>query len=543
MGPTVPGYHLRGCLARSGTTSVHRAEAIGRPGRVLVVEHLRVRPDSASLARLRHTAEVLHGLAHPNVLPLLDVVDTGSGIALVTPFAPGGSLAEAIDRAPAGLPPAMIAAVGNRIADGLAALHEHGVVHGAVTARSVRFDAQGRPLLADTGTVLLHDGAGSIPTPDSVDGPRSAVRGAATDLRALGSVLAAALTGTGAGHGGPPADQPAAPRQEVPGALVTAIERALATGDDHRDLDARELAAALARAEEVAVEAAAHGIAAPTHPNAAPTHPTAAPTHPTAALPDRTAMLLDRTAVLPDRTAMLPDGIATTGRRVSRWARPTLATAAGLLLLALLVPLVTALDLTALAVTARDLTPRDDPSADAVPPAPIPPEPSGVPDPPDPAAATRPEPGSPAAATRPEPGPRDAAGPGPRHQPLICTGLEAPPGDGAVLLADLDGRGCSTPVRWDGRELTVATAGSGPRRYELLADDDDQLLFGDLSCGDRDAPILYRPGTGEVFVFDGLVAPGEEVTVTGEPSGRVGGRARIVTDDAGCDRIRVDQGR
>jgi hypothetical protein len=490
VGLEVPGYHLRGCLARSVSTSVHRVEAIGRPGRILVVKHLETRPDPASLAAVRQVAEVLRALRHPNVLPVLDVVDTGSGIALVLPFAPAGSLAEAMDRSPAGLPPVMIAEVGARIADGLAALHEHGVVHGAITARSVHFDARGRPVLADTGIALLRDGAGSNRSPAGADGAdRSATRDAAGDLRALGAVLAAALVGAGAARGdlpaagntgGRPTDDtagsstdrlaaramprsPAGPvegdadRQAAPSTLIEAIERAQVAGTDGHALDARQLAAALARAHEEVVEAAA--------PSTSETTMLSTPAHET--------------------TAQAP--------RAGRRERVAQVAAAGAILLAPLVLVLTAID--------------DPPARE-----PSPPAPQGI------AAVV------------------------PRHPPPICAGLEVPPGDGAVLLADLDGHGCSAPMRWDGRELTVATR-AAPRRYELLADDDDQLLFGDLSCDERDTPILYRPGTGEVFAFDGLVAPGEEITVAGEPSGRVGGRAAIVTDDAGCDRLRVDRQR
>jgi hypothetical protein len=545
----VPGYHLRSCLARGESTSVHRAEAIGHPGRILVVEHLATRPDPASLAAVRQVAEVLRALRHPNVLPLLDVVDTGTGIALVMPFAPAGSLAEAMDRSPAGLPPTMIADVGARIADGLAALHEHGVVHGDITARSVRFDARGRPLLADTGIDLLRDGVGSSHAPAGADGSqRSAARDAAGDLRALGSVLAAALVGRGAARGdlsaagntgarptddtaGSSTDGSASQPTEVPPAepvegdalrraatstLIAAIERALAAGTDERAVDARQLAAALARAYDEVVEAAASSgsetaLLSNDRPDVARGN---AP---------RIGGAVDATT---DETTAPACGTTARALRAGRRARVAGVAAAGAILL---VPF------------ALVLTAVDDPPA-GEPPQPVPRGADGAP--PVPQAATDAAPpvhrdaGAPRDAGVAPPTPQAAA---PRRPPTICTGFEAPPGDGTVLFADLDGRGCSTPMRWDGRELAVATAREAPRRYELLADDDDQLLFGDLSCDERDAPILYRPGTGEVFVFDGLVAPGEEITVAGEPFGRAGGRATVVTDDAGCDRLHVDR--
>lgn len=527
MALEVSGYHLRGCLARSGVTSVHRAEAVGRPGRLLVIEHLRIRPDPASLAAVRHAAEVLGGLDHPNVLPLLDVVDGGSGIALVMPFTPGGSLAEAIDRAPAGLPPAMIAEVGARIADGLAAVHEHGLVHGAITARSVRFDVRGRPLLADTGTaLLLHGGPPSPTAPEGRDRPhRPAAHDAAGDLRALGAVLAAALATaeaepadlTAEEKGTTPHDHDGAvtPRRAPPGTLLEAIQLALTAEADPPCLDARTLAVALAGAREAAVEAAGGGSETATARGSVTT-------------PGPARQPVGVGPSVRDTIAIPAHDVAAAGRQPDRWRRVASAVAAALVLLVPVVLVATSID--------------DQPTVVASP-GPTPPGPPGLSDPPDPPApATEPEPDAPAGSDT-APAPRETAPVRPRRPPPICPGLDPPPGDGAVLLADLDGRGCSTPVRWDGRELAVTTTRSAPRRYELLADGGDQLLFGDLNCDERDAPVLYRPGTGEVFVFDGLVAPGEEITVTGAPSGGVGGQATIVTDDTGCDRIRVDRRR
>lgn len=484
VGFEVPGYHLRGCLARTAVSSVHRAEAVGHPGRLLVVKHLRTRPDATSLARVREVAAVLARLDHPNVLPLLDVVDTGSGIALVTPLAPGGSLAEAIERAPTGLPPAMVAEIGTRIADGLAAIHDQGLVHGAITARSVLFDARGRPLLADTGVALVQGGDRNGHAPPSTDRPhRSSARDAAGDLRALGSVLAAALPGTEVDSGDLPSD-----------------DRAGGTTDDDLDPGSVDVAAApTGTSSQEPLDAVAPGPGVP------------------AAL---TAVTEGAAAAEADHEVAFPaDQIAPGGHEPGRWTRVALVVAAGLILLVPLVLVLTAIDDPATVVaSSAPTTTRPDP---------------------DPSEREAPAPAPPGATTT-VPRPPPAV---PRRPPAACDGLDVPPGDGAVLLADLDGRGCSTPVRWNGRELAVATARTTPRRWELLADDGDQLLFGDLNCDDRDAPVLYRPATGEVFVFDGLVAPGEEVTVTGQPSGRIGGRATIVTDSTGCDRIEVDHQR
>ena len=518
----VPGYHLRGCLARDGARSVHRAEAVGNPGRLLVVEHHRISPDRARIAQLEQLARVLHQLDHPNLLPLLAVVDTAPGVALVRPFCPGGSLAEAVDRSPAGLPPSMVADVGAQVADGLAAVHAHGLVHGAVSADSVRFDARGRPLLADTGTFLLGTDVPIDEVTATADRPQPpTAHDPAGDVRALVAVLRSALAGSGkpgvagSAETGPGRRTAATARPLTPAALAVperraeatertvaeALEEALAKGSAPGASDARPLASALARVQAETLSATA--LLDPCAEGAAGDEAAAgisAETRTADAVGIRTCDAAGVPVADEDAVHLAP----------GRWRRVALVGAAGLLL-----------GLTAaIAMTAVDA--RTTVLSTSTPPAPTP----------------APAPASPSTV----PAPSAAAPPSsavPRRPPPPCPDLRPPPGEGAILLADLDARDCATPVRWDGQLLEVPAAGAAPRRYELLADGDDQLLFADLSCDGRDAPVLYRPATGEVFVFEGLVAPGQQVTVTGTPTGRTGGRATIVTDDAGCDHLRV----
>ena len=92
---------------------------------------------------------------------------------------------------------------------------------------------------------------------------------------------------------------------------------------------------------------------------------------------------------------------------------------------------------------------------------------------------------------------------------------------------------------WDGEQLLVPTVDGTLHRYEFGAQDDDVVVLGDWTCNGVDSPGLYRPGTGEVFLFDAFAGEDEEVTVTGDPTGVRDGTAAVVTDDDGCDRIEV----
>lgn len=98
----------------------------------------------------------------------------------------------------------------------------------------------------------------------------------------------------------------------------------------------------------------------------------------------------------------------------------------------------------------------------------------------------------------------------------------------------------SGAVHWSAEkaELTVQ-ADDGPSRFRIGAPG-DELLLGDWDCDgtDTDTAGIYRPATGETFLFDGwaedrvLVArPGDVLAPATSPT---------ITHDGGCDRIATD---
>jgi hypothetical protein len=119
-----------------------------------------------------------------------------------------------------------------------------------------------------------------------------------------------------------------------------------------------------------------------------------------------------------------------------------------------------------------------------------------------------------------------------------CTDVDAPdPQDGdEVLQADIEGRGCTVPVIWDGQQLTIPLQTGETARYDLAAEPDDLLLLGDWSCDGRAAPALYRPADGQLFLFDEF---SEDATARGEPSGVLDGLPVVVTDPDGCAHVEI----
>lgn len=278
-------YVLLEVIGRGSCSTVHRARHRDRPGRIVAVKHLQVPVTEQALDRLRRDARMIADLDHPAIAPLLDIVDGPDGtVALVTPYAAGGSLQDVLEGG-GRLPWWRVAHAGERLASALSALHDAGVVHGGVTPANVLLGAQDTPLLTDVGTAALRRGAdqdGDDPTPDS-------------DVHRLGAVLHRALT-----------DRAATP----PGALVAVVERAVARQPVYRFPSAEALREALEPFASLDEPTRPHAVVAP-----------------------RDEDPVDRTATV-QWGAGAPGTPAPTGRRRPPWGRPVLAAAAVVALLA-----------------------------------------------------------------------------------------------------------------------------------------------------------------------------------------------------------------
>lgn len=190
-GDEVPGYRLRGLLDRAPQRRLHRAEALGRPGRPLLVEVRDTPLDEQQLLALRTRCAAVAELGHPAILPVQEVVALEKGVALVMPAGVGGSLADALSEAGAGgLDAATVTAVSGAVTGALRRAHARGIHHGAITAEVVRFDHQGRPLLLGLGTDALR----SV-VYEAADAADAAER----DLRDVGDLLATCRAGAASG--------------------------------------------------------------------------------------------------------------------------------------------------------------------------------------------------------------------------------------------------------------------------------------------------------------------------------------------------------
>lgn len=469
--------------------TVHRA-MVRTSGRVVVAKHAPWdRPDV--VAALGREAGALRRTNHPAVVRLLHTIEDDRGRTLVLAHAPGGSLDDRVARH-GPLPAAEVADLGARIADGLGALHRLGIVHRDLHPGNIVVDAELQPLLIDLDHAL-DEGAEHLPADDEVVGHPDHVDprlfsghppGPATDLHALATTLWTLATGTPPARTSPHQRVELRPDGRVPPPLYDALLACLDTGD------ASAIATTLRTA---ALELVAVAPSPPLEPPAAPPPPGPAPPEPAAdpprtdlpppePIPDSCVDLLAppvRAAApraRPGPLSALTSGAGHPGGTTRRWGtapRPapltTIVPARGRRWLAGIVATAVVVITPAALWLARG-------AGDSV------------------------------------------------------AGITAPPPCGDVapsedhVLADLDGDGCSEALSLADGILTTAI---GTYR---LGQAGDVLVAGDWDGDGLWTPGLYRPATGEAFLFD--TAPGA-TTVSSRPVLELpsGGSPAVIDED------------
>lgn len=249
-------YLLQRWLGAGGMGTVWAAEdqRLHRPVAVKVVAGVH-QDDPTAHQRFEREARTAARLVHPNLATVFDYGHDGDEVFLVMELLEG----EPLDRRIGGaaLPPAEVRAIGADVADGLAALHDAGIVHRDVKPSNVVLTDQGAKLvdfgiasglgepLTGTGMVV---GTAAFLSPERVRGEAA---GPPADVYALGAVLYEAATGHRAFAGATPSEvalshlhgEPAglspdaaggADAPVVPAELVQPLRRALAKDPEDR---------------------------------------------------------------------------------------------------------------------------------------------------------------------------------------------------------------------------------------------------------------------------------------------------------------------
>jgi len=198
----VGSYRLLGRLGTGGMGQVFAGVSPG--GRQVAVKVIHPAHAGTSQFRERFALEVeaARKVGGFHTAQVVDADPQADPPWMVTAYVAGPSLQDAVER-DGPLPPARVRALGAGLAEGLAAIHAHGLVHRDLKPGNVILAADG-PRIIDFGIARAVDATAGITTAGAVMGTAAYLSpeqvhgnpaGPASDVFALGCVLAYAVTG------------------------------------------------------------------------------------------------------------------------------------------------------------------------------------------------------------------------------------------------------------------------------------------------------------------------------------------------------------
>jgi tRNA A-37 threonylcarbamoyl transferase component Bud32 len=199
-------YEVVGVLGRGGMALVELA--VDEHGNAVARKRIPLTGSGTDLRlarqRLRREAEILSRLAHPAIVPVLEVEDDGADVVIVMP-AYAESLADRVrDLGP--LDESKVATLGRQLLSGLVAAHRAGVVHRDIKPANVLFSRSGQAALADFGVASTREHTPGLTVDGTVVGTpawmapeqaRGEGAGPPADVFALAATLLYAATGVG----------------------------------------------------------------------------------------------------------------------------------------------------------------------------------------------------------------------------------------------------------------------------------------------------------------------------------------------------------
>jgi serine/threonine-protein kinase len=267
-GAEVGPYRIVSLLGEGGMGVVYLAEDT-RLGRAVALKAItpRFTGDERWRERLRREARAAAALTHPGIATVYALDTIEDRLFLATEHVAGENLRERLSRGP--LAEADVRDIGRQLARTLAAAHDRGVVHCDIKPENVMWTAGGTvkildfglahlmaTTVQDAGPQLTQEGAlFGTPAYMSPEQLRGEPAGPATDIFAVGVMLAELASGTHPFSGASPAISVARALSAepdlagVPASLLPVIRGCLAKSANDRFHSAHELGAALDQPE------------------------------------------------------------------------------------------------------------------------------------------------------------------------------------------------------------------------------------------------------------------------------------------------------
>lgn len=237
-GSSIGRYQILGFIARGETTIVYQALE-PESGRKLALKILppSVTRDPEAVKRFLRQADLLAGLDHENVLPVVDYGREGDVPFVASPVAGGGSLQD--NMATYHSPEAALSLAAT-LAGALDYLHRRGVIHGRLGPGNILFDAQEKPMLTGFGQPYVLGDRGATPAYPAPEQRQGETADQRTDIYQLGALLFELLSG---GPPGPDQDIQADARfAALPDDVQVILSQALAEAPEERFQTAGEMA-------------------------------------------------------------------------------------------------------------------------------------------------------------------------------------------------------------------------------------------------------------------------------------------------------------
>ncbi len=200
----IPGYEIKRQIGQGGMASAYLAlqRSLGRQV-VLKILDTRAHVTKETLERFLNEGRIIASLNHPHIITIYDIGQADEQVFISMEYIEGGDLKQRI--AERVFAPADALIIIEKIASGLAAAHDAGIVHRDVKPGNILFRKDGTPILSDFGIAKRLTGDSDLtltgmflgsPNYMAPEQSESGPIDGRADLYALGVILFEMLTGT-----------------------------------------------------------------------------------------------------------------------------------------------------------------------------------------------------------------------------------------------------------------------------------------------------------------------------------------------------------